>query len=111
MGQPGAFAHHFGPLFPFQLGGSSAPEIIGAWPKEAGNLVDLPHSANGLKVALCLMPHVLMVTVEDGKYERWSGAAICVGRKIPQSEREAGLSIFVFYPKIPFFWNRRRILR
>ena len=47
MGQPGVSAHHFGPLFPFQLGGSSAPEIIGVWLKEAGSLVDLSHSANG----------------------------------------------------------------
>jgi hypothetical protein len=67
MGQPGVSPHYFRLLFPFQLGGSSAPEIIGAWPKEAGNLVDLPHSANGLKVALCLRPHVLMVTVEGWK--------------------------------------------
>jgi hypothetical protein len=40
-------SRHFRPLFPFQLGESSAPEIIGAWLKEAGNLVDLSHSANG----------------------------------------------------------------
>jgi len=56
--KPGASPHHFRPLFPFQLGGSSALEMIGRTAKEAGNLVDLFHGGGGpevaLKVALCL---------------------------------------------------------
>jgi hypothetical protein len=59
---------HFRPLFPFQLGGNSAPEMIGAWPKETGNLIDLSYGVGGPESGpLSLRPHVLMATIEGWK--------------------------------------------
>jgi hypothetical protein len=68
MERSGVSPRHFRPLVPFQLGGSSAPEMIGAWPKETGNLIDLSYSAGGPESGpLSLRPHVLMATVEGWK--------------------------------------------
>jgi hypothetical protein len=71
MKKPGVSPRHFRPLFPFQLGGSSALEMIGRTAKEAGNLGDLFHGGGGPESGpesspLSLRPHVLMAMLVEG---------------------------------------------
>jgi hypothetical protein len=81
MEKPRVSLRHFRLLFRFQLGGSSAREMIGRTAKEADNLVDFFHGGGGPESGpLSSRPHVLMATLSKvGEDGGGSGAAFVVG--------------------------------